>query len=77
MARRNHPKHPKHTRKSFFSDHYDLDYVSLPERPDLIRIIAKPYKTIYINLDADFLADDFYVVKDDDDKIMRMIAERI
>lgn len=77
MARRNHPKHPKHTRNNFFSDRYDLDYVSLPERPDLIRIIAKPYKTIYINLDADFLADDFYVVQSDDDKIMRMIAERI
>lgn len=77
MARRNHPKHPKRTRKNFFSDRYDLDYVSLPECPGLIRIIAKPYKTIYINLDADFLADDFYVVRDDDDKIMRMIAERI
>lgn len=74
MVRRNHPKH---SRKNFFSDRYDLDYVNLPERPDLIRIIVKPYKTVYINLDADFWADDFYVVRNDDDKIMRMIAERI
>ena len=74
MVRHNHPKHP---RNPMFTDRYDLDYVSLPERPDLIRIIAKPLKTIYVNLDADFTADDFHVAKRLDDPIMRKIAERI
>lgn len=74
MARHNHPKHP---RTPIFTDRYDLDYVSLPEYPGLIRVISRPTKTIYINLDADFFADDFHVAKHLDDPIMRMIEERL
>lgn len=74
MARHNRPKHP---RNPIFTDRYDLDYVSLPEFPHLIRIVAKPLKTIFVNLDADFLADDFYVARNMDDRILQMIAERI
>ena len=74
MARHNHPKHP---RIPILTDRYDLDYVNLPEYPQLIRIIVKPLKTIYVNLDADFTADDFHVARQLDDPIMRMIAERM
>ena len=74
MARRNHPKHP---RNAIFSDRYDLDYVSLPEFPKMIRIVAKPLKTIYINLDADFDADGCHVAKNMNDHILQTIAERI
>lgn len=74
MARHNRPKHP---RNPIFTDRYDLDYVSLPEFPHLIRIVAKPLKTVYVNLDADFDADDFYVVRSFNDPIMRKIESRI
>ena len=56
MARRNHSKHP---RRATLPDRYDLDYVSLPEYPQYIRVIVKPLKTIFVNLDADFNADGF------------------
>lgn len=74
MGRKNHNPRRK---APFFSGHYDLDYVNLPEYPNFTRIIAKPLKTIYINLDADFNADDFYVARDCDDWILRLIAERM
>ena len=74
MARHNHPKHP---RRATLPDRYDLDYVSLPEYPQFIRVIVKPLKTIFVNLDADFDADDFYVVRSLNDPIMRKIESRI
>lgn len=76
MTRRNHPRHPR-IRRPMLADRYDLDYVNLPEYPQYIRIVVKPYKTIFVNLDADFYADDFHVVKDMHDPVMRKIASRI
>ena len=74
MGRHNHPKH---TSRSLFMDRYDLDYVNLPECPHYIRIIVKPLKTIFVNLDADFEADDFYVVRSLHDPIMLHIESRV
>ena len=74
MARHNHPKH---TRKFNLVDRYDLDYVNLPEFPDLIRVVVKPLKTIYVNLDADFDAVDIHVARNMNDRILRAIEERI
>lgn len=74
MARRNHPKHTRHP---VLVDRYDLDYVNLPEYPQFIRVVVRPLKTIFVNLDADFDADDFYVVRGLHDPIMRKIESRI
>ena len=74
MARHNHPKHP---RKPSLTNNYDLDYVNLPEHPGFIHIIVKPLKTMYVNLDASFDADDFYVVRNLHDPVMRLIEGRI
>ena len=74
MARRNYPKHP---RKSILTDRYDLDYINLPEYPNYCKIIVRPLKTIYVNLDADFDSDDFYVVRGFNDPIMRKIESRM
>lgn len=74
MARHNRPKHP---RRPTLADRYDLDYVNLPEYPGFIRIIVKPLKTIFVNLDASFDADDFYVVRNLHDPMMRLIEGRI
>ena len=74
MARHNRPKHP---RRPILTDRYDLDYVNLPEHPRFNRIIVKPLKTIFVNLDASFDADDFYVVRNLHDPVMRLIEGRI
>ena len=74
MSRKNHNPHPRYP---ILSKHYDLDYVNLPEYPNFVRVVAKPLKTIYVNLDADFNADDFYVARDFNDRILRLIAERM
>ena len=74
MARRNYPKHP---RKSILTDRYDLDYINLPEYPNYCKIIVRPLKTIYVNLDAGFDSDDTHVVRNMNDRILRIIEERI
>ena len=74
MARRNTPKHP---RRPVDTARYDMDYVFLPEHPRLMRIIAKPLKTIFINMDADFEADDTHVARSMNDPILRKIAQQI
>lgn len=74
MSRKNRNPHP---RKPSLTDRYDLDYVNLPEYRRYNRIIVKPLKTIFVNLDADFWSDDFYVVRSFNDPIMRRIERRI
>ena len=74
MARKNRNPHP---RKPSLTNRYDLDYVNLPEYPKYNRIIVKPFKTIFVNLDADFWADDFHVVRHMADPVMRLIECRI
>ena len=74
MSRKNHNPHP---RKPNLTDRYDTDYVSLPEFPNLSRIVARPLKTIFINLDAKADSDDFHVAGSMDDRILRIISERI
>lgn len=34
-------------------DYFDTDYVEIPSRPDIDRIIVLPLKTVYINLSAE------------------------
>lgn len=74
MSRHNRARHP---RCIPLTDRYDLDYVNLPEHPNWNRIVVRPLKTIYINLDAAFDADDFYVARSFSDPILRRIAGRI
>lgn len=74
MSRKNRNPHP---RKPSLTDRYDLDYVYLPEYPRYNRIVVRPLKTIFVNLDADFWSDDFYVVRNLNDPIMRKIEGKI
>ena len=74
MSRKNHTRHP---RKPKLTDRYDVDYVPLPEFPNLSRIVARPLKTIFVNLDAEYNSDNFHVADNLDDRILRIIAERI
>ena len=74
MARHNHPKHPRNFNST---NGFDLDYVSLPEYPRIIHVVAKPMKTIYVNLDADFDADQTHIARCYNDGILRKISERL
>lgn len=74
MSRKNRNPHPS---KPSLTDRYDLDYVYLPECRRYNRIIVRPLKTIFVNLDADFWADDFYVVRSFSDPMMRKLERRI
>ena len=74
MPRRNHVKH---SRRPMLTDRYDLDYVSMPEYPQYTQFIVKPLKTIFVNLDAAFEADDFYVIRSYDDHMMRKLEKQI
>lgn len=47
--RRNHPKRRRALRPV---ERYDTEYISMPERPDVKRIINHPRKTVFINIDA-------------------------
>ena len=68
MARRNRPKHPSRPNPT---DRYELDYVHLPQYTNYNRIVVKPMKTVFVNLDADFWADEMYVVRSCNDPVYR------
>ena len=74
MARKNRNRHPS---RPTLTDRYDLDYVGLPEYKHYNRIIVRPLKTIFVNLDADFWSDDFYVVRSMNEPIMRKIEKKL
>ncbi len=73
--RRNHAKHPR--RKNTLQDRFDLDYVNLPEYPDIERVIVLPLKTIFRNLDAAPWAQETVVVRSLDSHLMQMVADRV
>ena len=74
MPRRNCTKKP---RKSGIADRFDRDFVNLPEYPQYCSVVVLPMKTIFVNLDADPRADDFYVVKHYGDRVFRRLEKRI
>lgn len=43
---------------------FSTDYVDIPDRPDIEKLIVLPLKTIYINLNADADADIIWLVYD-------------
>lgn len=74
MPRRNRTKHPARPR---LEDRFDRGYVNLPEYPQYCSVVVLPMKTIFVNLDADPRADDFYVVKHYGDRVFRRLEKRI
>ena len=66
MSRKNYTPNSK----SKAPKHYDLAYTHLPEHPEYCRIVAEPFNTIYVNLDADFDADGCYIATSVRDPIL-------
>lgn len=74
MPRRNRTRRPNRPR---MEDRFDRDYVNLPEYRQYNTIVVLPMKTIFVNLDADPRADDFYVVKHYGDRVFRKLEKHI
>lgn len=71
MARKNHNPHP--SRKSDRTDRYDVDYVFLPNAPEIAAVTVPMLKTIYKNLSCAPWADTMHVAKSEKDKYLTMI----
>lgn len=70
MSRKNHSHKPR------WAGHA-TEYIMLPNRPDLLRIIAEPNKTIYINGCADWWSSaEQTIVSPDDPLLVRIIGRQ-
>lgn len=74
MPRRNHTIRKN---RSSLIDHYDTEYVSLPEYPQYNSVVAIPLKTIFLNIDAAPGANDFHVAKHYGDPVLKKLAKKI
>ena len=52
---------------------YTTEYVSVPHRPDLVKVTAEPTKTVYINTAAAPQAATEYTIKRGDDPLLARI----
>lgn len=48
---------------------YDTDYVEIPSRPDIDRLVVVPLKTVFINFSAEPGANVTYLVHDLDESL--------
>lgn len=71
MARRNYPK-----RRRSIEDRFDTDVVSLPQHPEIDRLIVVPMKTIYRNTDAAPWAEEVKVIRSFDDDMMHLLSQQ-
>jgi len=69
--RRNHVKRNRPKKE------YQLDYIILPDHPEISHIIVKPMRTIYRNLAAWEHAPFKPVIKRSDDPMMAMLMGKI
>ena len=52
---------------------YTTEYVSIPHRPDLVKVTAEPTRTVYINTTAAPWATAEYTIKRGDDPLLARI----
>ena len=71
MGRKNRNPHP--ARRADRTDRYDVDYVFLPEAPEIAAVAAPMMKTIYKNMSCAPWADTMHEVKGEKDKYLAMI----
>lgn len=71
MARKNRNPHP--ARKPGKTDRYDVDYVFLPEAPEIAAVAVPSMKTVYKNLSCAPWADEMHIAKSEKDKYLAMI----
>jgi hypothetical protein len=71
MARKNRNPHPQ--RRTPLTDRYDVDYIFLPDAPEIAAVVVPQMKTIFRNMSCAPWADEMHVVKNDTDKYLTMI----
>ena len=71
MARKNRNPHP--ARKTDRTDRYDVDYVFLPQAPEIAAGVAPMMKTVYRNMSCAPWADTVPEAKNEKDKYLTMI----
>ena len=71
MPRKNHNPHPP--RKPDAADRFDVDYIFLPEAPEIAAVIVPRMKTIFRNMSCAPWADTAHEVKSEKDKYLAMI----
>ena len=71
MPRRNHKPHSD--RKTVWTDFYDVDYVFLPQCPEIAVIVVPYMKTVYRNLSCASWADEVHEVRGRSDKYLEML----
>ena len=75
MGRKNHPNHP--IRRPDRTDRYDVDYVFLPEAPEIAAVTVPWMKTTYRNMSCAPWADTVHEAKDNKDKYLAMIRRAL
>lgn len=66
-----------HSRKYRRAKAYQIDYIILPDHPEINSIIVEPMRTIYRNLAAYESAAYAPIIKDMDDPEIRLLAGKI
>lgn len=71
MARKNRNPHP--ACRPDCTDRYDVDYVFIPEAPEIAAVVVPMMKTIYRNMSCTPWADEVHEVHSEKDKYLTMI----
>ena len=81
MGRKNRNPHPPRMERfkgwNERKEQFDVDYVYLPEAPEIAAVIVPDMKTIYRNMCCAAWADEVHVVRDEDDRYLDMIRDAI
>ena len=75
MGRKNRNPHPAQARDRH--ELFDVDYVFLPDAPDIAAVVVPQMKTIYRNASCAPWADTVHEVKDEKDKYLTMIRRAL
>ena len=75
MSRKNRNPHPAQIKDR--ADRYDVDYVFLPDAPEIAAVAAPQLKTIYRNMSCAPWADTVHEARDEKDKYLTMIRRAI
>ena len=71
MGRKNRNPHPAQIRDRH--EQFDVDYVFLPEAPEIAAVAVPSMKTVYKNLSCAPWADEMHIAKSEKDKYLAMI----
>ena len=75
MGRKNRNPHPTHRNER--TEQYDVDYVFLPEAPEIAAVAVPQMKTIYRNMSCAPWADTMHEARYEKDKYLTMIRRAL